>query len=687
MNYLEWNDIIAKKFFNDDMASREVLLYVNEESINNLDAEGNENVYDFIESIKTGPSWVTKREICDKALQSYENWRFKDFEYPPYIAYLAFFVLSATTEGDFNQKAYYPRFWELLSEIDRSGTPRQFYKTEILWEDLEKWSTEDKHEEWGRFTARIRGGMKHIGRPLSQTLFSDSERKYLPLIFDKAELDPTDNPSDDVMTRILQKYGENRFAKRTLRLLDSLQTENAEMKNALIEFVLDELTGWDGSLPDFLLDNQHSSQSRLQNSRVGLRICLKLDKLSGVVTSTLRLKVNRPFPDDGLNFEYQSEIYSCVETAPPNWSTKLKGVQPSKPFDAATIDWSNGAKFEDKENKLIGRLKASPVRLFLLGKREGLPDWIESQQLERGCEFLVACHNSIANKIREWGNISCEELHEKPSSGLPHKWLLFDGKGAHDSCEGIDVLTLSKLLKLRLYGGIKIGRSNSFLSYGPPTIILERGYGNEQVMLDGCELIRSDTDVPHWHLPGDAPVGVPLIIEVLNENGTPLKRRRIELKEPELPADFKDTPLRDMSGKILINDISVPYASGAIVAGIDPSNWGVFPHTLPTYLSKTIVFLGNKPGEIVEWPNEELPEYWHPVWAVAKSGKDKWNVHFCGQLGITEDNSKQDFSTPNKKAIKRWKEAVWYRRKRTNAPKIKAIKDMWTKCLEVAEHV
>ena len=132
MNYLEWNNIIAKKFFNDDMASREVLLYVNEESINNLDAEGNENVYDFIESIKIGPYWVTKREICDKALQSHENWRFKDFEYPPYIAYLAFFVLAATTEGDFNQKAYYPRFWELLGETDKSGTPRHFGETEIL---------------------------------------------------------------------------------------------------------------------------------------------------------------------------------------------------------------------------------------------------------------------------------------------------------------------------------------------------------------------------------------------------------------------------------------------------------------------------------------------------------------------------------------------------------------------------
>ena len=32
MNYIEWNNLIARKFFNENMAGREVLLYVNEDT-------------------------------------------------------------------------------------------------------------------------------------------------------------------------------------------------------------------------------------------------------------------------------------------------------------------------------------------------------------------------------------------------------------------------------------------------------------------------------------------------------------------------------------------------------------------------------------------------------------------------------------------------------------------------------
>ncbi len=127
MNYLEWNNLIARKFFNEEMAGREVLIYVNEDIINQLESEADVGVEDFIRCIKTGPFWVEEGDICKKALQSYVNWRDnQQLEYPPYIAYLAFFSLAATIGGDFDSKAYYPRFWKLLDEHGRSGTPQHF---------------------------------------------------------------------------------------------------------------------------------------------------------------------------------------------------------------------------------------------------------------------------------------------------------------------------------------------------------------------------------------------------------------------------------------------------------------------------------------------------------------------------------------------------------------------------------
>lgn len=195
MDYLKWNNLIAKHFFNESNSGREVLLYVNEELIKELGVRFSADVNDFIESVKNGPDWVTRLGFCQRALQVFEGWRKKKIEYPPYISYLAFFVLAAGTESDFATHAYYPRVWKLLGEPEDSGTLPSFDKMIKLWDDLEKWSREDKHEELGRFVARIRGELWKVGLPLSQTLISEDERKHLTNLFDRAGLDPTDTPS------------------------------------------------------------------------------------------------------------------------------------------------------------------------------------------------------------------------------------------------------------------------------------------------------------------------------------------------------------------------------------------------------------------------------------------------------------------------------------------------------------
>ncbi len=686
MNYITWNNKIALSFFNEKMAGREVLLYVNEDTINQIggEATGGE---DFIRAVKAGPDWATKSDICNKALQSYSDWRIKRLEYPPYIAYLAFFVLAATRGGDYDPKAYYPKLWDLLGEPDGSGTPLRFDHMVELWEDLEKWCAEDKHDELGRFIARIRGGKVHVGRPLSQTLLSDDERNYLHLIFTEAELDPTDTPSDAVLRRVLLNYGKDGLEKRTLKLLKGTQGDSIEMVNALIDLVLNELVEWDGRVA------LHStSGSDHTPSQVGLRICLELNRVSGTIASTLRLKTNRPFPDNGLEFEYDGQIVSCRETVPPNWSTKLTNtnIQPPRQLDAATVNWSKVAKFEDKENIWSARLKGTDVRLFFPGNREGLPGWVESQRLERNCKFMVACSDSRVVDVQRWGTDCCENFEEQSFQGLPRGWLLFEGSSARESCEGVDVLTLSSLLRIRLQGGIKIGRGNRYLLFGPPLIVIEGGDGSERVTLDGNELKREDVSIARWYIPADAPVDCPLSIEVFQDGPDPLQKHVIRLEEPELPVSFKDVPSRDSSGQILTGDVSIPCATGAVVAGVGPPP--VLPPTPPTYLSRRITFLGSRPGEIVDWPDEDLPDEWQPVWAVDKSGTDKWPVHFCGQPEDAGTIPNPNHAISNLHAVKRWREVIWVKRKKTEYqktgyPALPKIREMWNKYKEVAKRV
>jgi len=686
MDFSEWNKLIAQYFFNEEMSGREVLLYVNEKLINRLGEPFNADVNDFINAVKAGRPDVTRSGFCQKAFQTYKDWRsWKLFEYPPYIAYLAFFVLAGGTQGDFAAQAYYPRLRKLLGEPEDAGQPPSFDRMIDLWDDLEKWSREDKHEELGRFVARIRGGWWKVGLPLSQTILSEDERKLLPNLFSEANLDPTNSPSPEIMPRILLTYGQDIFEKRTLRLLDNSRKEDSELKDALIALILDELEEWDGTVIAQETEEQGASRSRVQ---AGLRICLHLDSVAQSVNCYLRFKTGKVFPEDGLNFEQSgnSHIWSCTESH-QGWSKPLRDhqVNPVVTLDAASIAWEEGMQLVDNENHWRARLRESTVRLFLLGQLEGLPDWIESQRLEKGIEFLVTCKSTEAEKLRKWGSEYCEKFQQKSASGLPAGWLLFLGNNANQSCPGVDVLFVSSSLRLLLKRGIKIS-GNTYLRFPLPEVVLENSSGNETITLNGTALKRPDHNIPVWQLPQDTPVNETLKIEV--KVGEQELRRVLRLEEPSLPLSFNQTFFRDPAGKIHTDGSSSTKDFGVIVdSGQSGNQTPSYPEILPTHLSKRIVFTGEKPGQIADWPREPLPFEWHPVWAIAKHGNRDWEAHFCGKPEQAKIGHCKNEPFGNTVERRKWREALWINRKITKQPQLGQLCAVWVEYMKVAQNV
>ena len=177
--YLTWNDAIASRFFNPDRAGEPVYLFVTQEVLAEIGQQLGQSPDEFVAAVRAGPSDVTRSGHCQRALQVAGGWRDRGYAYPPYIAYLALFVLAAGHEGDFDPRDYYPRLWDLLGE-PRSGTPPSFDRMWELWQDLEEWSMHDRHEELGVFEARIVGGKDLIGFPLAQTVLTEAERRALP---------------------------------------------------------------------------------------------------------------------------------------------------------------------------------------------------------------------------------------------------------------------------------------------------------------------------------------------------------------------------------------------------------------------------------------------------------------------------------------------------------------------------
>ena len=181
MDYLAWNDAIGACFFNPDRSGARVFLYVTTDVVTEIGAPHDADLNDFIAAVKTGPPWNTRhgRGICQQALQSLEGWRNRNLKYPPYLSYLALFVLADTVDVGFARHAYYPGLRYLLGEEPEAGMYPSFHQMYRLWDDLAVWSNEDRHGDWGVFDADIAGEWMHVGLPRAQTLLTDKERDSL----------------------------------------------------------------------------------------------------------------------------------------------------------------------------------------------------------------------------------------------------------------------------------------------------------------------------------------------------------------------------------------------------------------------------------------------------------------------------------------------------------------------------
>ncbi len=217
MQYLEWNQRLLDHFFRPEMADRSVYLYVNEELIESLGVDPNPTA-DFIRAVKEGPPWANEEQLCGRAMQAFEGWRDRTTA-PAYVAYLALFVLAAGIEGDFAPHAYYPRLRSLLGEEPTPGQFPSFDRMLYLWDDLERWSVDDRSGQLGIFTLRLTGGWINVGVPLAQTMLTERERGFLPNIFAAANLDPHAPPSPEELREHLVRLGTGSLTSRTVRRL------------------------------------------------------------------------------------------------------------------------------------------------------------------------------------------------------------------------------------------------------------------------------------------------------------------------------------------------------------------------------------------------------------------------------------------------------------------------------------
>ncbi len=693
LTYLEWNDLLIQKYFNDDMAGKEVIIFADREVIDSIGSEFNEGFDEFCRTVKGGPPWAFQSGICQKAISTAKNWRAKHLEYPPYFAFLVLFVTAATIESEFDSKAYYPLLRRILGDVEDYGQYPSFDKMDNLWADLQKWSIDEKHESLGRFTLRIHGGKIHVGIPYSQAIFSKNERKLLPYFFWEEGFDPVDPPSENTLLNKLVFWGKKRFTHRTMALLTSKEESHIGFQSAIAELVIGDLHEWDGSyFSDWDPTTKKSGEPQKKMALAGARICLVPEFFGGTIQSYLRIKASRPFPDGGLVFDFNGINLTCHGIGVEGWSTQLEfeNKGSSQIFNPATLDWKKNYSFSDNEDAWTSRLKGSLIRVFLPGITEGVPDWIEVQRVVLGSKYLICCHKSLSGSILSWGKESNNSFTQHSLAGLPLDWVLFTADGINKSFPGSDALTLPRTSMFHIKGGIRIGRGNQYLSIAPPTIIVERGPDAGSLLLNKQPLMPSIAQ-NIYPLSGDFPKDIPLIIELQKNDGTIIQYRTIYYALPESPVLSSKVIVRNKFGKPIespeekVSEDGFSGVFGVILSGIKPSLQKT--NFIPTYLSHRIIFIGKKSGQIVDWPNENLPVDWVPVWAISKIHRDKWQVNFCGTKDEKDLCCQKSDKNMASRAIKHWKDVVYRMRGQILPPKFKKYEILWREYVRFAKNV
>ena len=683
--YEHWNYALASRFFNPGMEGRNVYLYVNQETINEIEQEIGQEAGVFQVAVAGQPCVFGKEpeDICSRALQVFTNWRASGSAFPPYIGYLSFFVLASSIDGDFAPHAYYPRLWKLLTGESREGSVPKFDRMRQLWDDLEQWAIVDKKTCLGNFQSRPIGGNVHIGYPLSQAILVESDRRVLPRIFHNTKLDPTTTyPKEELARALRTSLARQLLKRRTFQLISD--SDYKDLRATMLEVVAEELANWDGTVSE--PDLEHDGPTSIF---AGLRLGIELDQVSGTAKANVRCKLNREFPEDGLLIGK-----FLVEEDVNGWSLPIKNIENSQIFDSSSLDWYSGETINFISTGWSLNLPKRAVRIFINGIQEGISGLIETNTLPRNFPFYLAYPEASWSRLERWATTQCKGFQKiEINQGLPESWRFacvaeaIDDEAVKDE---FPVLSFPSEVRLCLVGGIRSSSGNNFFSFAPPSVVLQGRTPDAEVRCNDMLLLSVEND-EIFLLPENLPTETRIALEARKDKSV------IDRQSLFLTGDFglslgEPSLFLDSTGTCALPEYDGPSISGAYIKGqffeLVVSAAERFEDLEQEMGGLRGFLIGEQPGQVVTWPSESFPSGWIPEWAVHKGRgrRKKWKAILVGKvLGVTPANSPTP--TPTRQEVQIWKQVLWYFRKRIIPPGSQIERTRWKQIQKVARDV
>jgi len=667
MTYSEWNEVIARRFFNEQNAEKKVFLCVEDTLLEQLG--GPDGKADFINAVKSGPETARRPglSICTQARRTWEDWRNNSMGFPAYLAYLGLFVLAASQEGE-RETGYYKRLHRLLGDEETNRPPPNFYEMWPLWDDLEDWANDERGGRLGIVSCDFAGAWPHVGLPRAQIVLTERERSKLGELFAAAELDSSAPPASEEMAQLSSRHGQGRLEGRTMRRLVREGEVDEEMRSLTIEALLDELRSWDG-----VAENQQGARSEFHTLRLNLRI---KDRLSGTADSRFVIRDAPTFPDGDITITAHGNG-GIFYVGSVNSSWRILRAGDGTNIDATRISWTQGLRLSFGE--VVFRLPPRRVRVLRKGEFDSVEGLIEVNRLDPQREFYVIATDECVTALEMWGKRAGKNWQELVlRSGLPNGFRLFRADSADPAVAApadFPVLKADSLVRVLLQEGIKtepMGRR--YFDFAPPKVRIEGLVPDSVVKVNRTVYPVVAGDVTLTLKTTEMESSNSVSITVGSEERRFASFQIVNAKD--LPWKRADSWASASDGSQVEASAGEPRALGAAVIGFEAP-----PVVIATERSADII--GPRPGQIATLPGDPLPSDWIPIWLI-EHGRANRRVIFCGV--DPELCAPTNEPVADRRKVRDWQRLLWNERKQLAGPTRGPLVALWRRFKEAAQN-
>lgn len=509
MNYLTWNKLIGKYFFNPSSAGKEVFLYSSkaviievfktsshydgfvadlmEEYEVTADIEQkiiDQEVWaDYCKALRIGPLYTNKlKGWFEKVDDCWQLWDVNkqhqlqgvEIQYPLYLAYLVTLILPLTeNEDDFSSINYYDRAVNFLNDNDcfnsreksalasnyesfRTSFSNQFRLQDHLWYGLSKWAIQQKNGQWGRFNVKIIGGFSHVGKAFGECIITRHQRQLIPLLFEKGNLQVGESLPAGLLKSLLANHGQSLLRYPAGKWQTIIKDE--DLLTLLLDIVQEAYEAWTGSVrPDYGQEKETAPSQSVFN----IYLSLGIDRPNATLTG-FNFRFFQPDQNTGvedMEFVYRNQTVSDLTFYHRGWAKRKTPLPEAigQVLDQRII-------YQDSLNQL--KAIHTPATAYLFSADPALNDFNSRTTLAYNGEYYLLCKNTVKTKVEDWLG-SCESFENLGHyHNLPAGWCFYVLKNPATSCAGLPKLTLPAGTSVEKIEGMRM-EGNTFLHFWP----------------------------------------------------------------------------------------------------------------------------------------------------------------------------------------------------------------------------